>query len=1535
MRDFEFHAGAAGAPEDVLHVASDAPIDIPGRAIFAAEYQREGHDLVIETAGQPDLRLVDYFRADAPPDLIADNGAVLRGDLAARLAGPIAPGQYAQAGGPDGADPIGQVETLQGVAFAERVDGTRVQLDIGAKIYENDVLITDGGGKMSVTFADGTIFTLAANSRMVIDDLVYDPDASEGNGGAFSLVEGGFVFIAGEVAKTGGMDVNTPTATMGIRGTTVLVEITTLDGVSTVEVSLNTDPDGGTGMIELRDLSGNLIATIDSTDTKWIVSPVEGETREVVRTADDLADDQALLLDAARAYALAFERVEAGGTFVELSSSSGGSEPDRVDTETGTQGNDSDPDDGTPPSGDGSGGGTGGSGGGTTGAPLNTLPEAGDDEATGPEDGTITGNVLANDSDADADPVSVIVNSLPQNGTLDLDNASGAYTYTPDADFSGTDGFTYTVTDGKGGTDTASVTLTVTSVQDAPVATDDEITVAEDSGPLSFNVLDNDSDADTGDTLSLTAPVTDGFVTIAQDGTVSGTPPADYTGTQVISYTVTDGNGNSDTADLTVTVTSVQDAPVATDDEITVAEDSGALSFNVLDNDSDADTGDTLSLAAPVTDGFVTIAQDGTVSGTPPADYTGTQVISYTVTDGNGNTDTADLTVTVTSVQDAPVATDDEITVAEDSGPLTFNVLDNDSDADTGDTLSLAAPVTDGFVTIAQDGTVSGTPPADYTGTQVISYTVTDGNGNTDTADLTVTVTSVQDAPVATDDEITAAEDSGTLSFNVLDNDSDADTGDTLTLAAPVTDGFVTIAQDGTVSGTPPADYTGTQVISYTVTDGNGNSDTADLTVTVTSVQDAPVATDDEITVAEDSGALSFNVLDNDSDADTGDTLSLAAPVTDGFVTIAQDGTVSGTPPADYTGAQVISYTVTDGAGATDTGSVDVSVAAVNDAPVADDATIEADAGEVFAGTATASDVEGDDLTFSMGTGPAHGTVTVHGDGSYTYEADAGFFGLDSFEVVVSDGTATDTATVTVAVEPGEVSYSDEDTGQTVTLDIAADAEGGNPAGNVAVGVNNVESNVINISFALDGSGSIGSQDFTTMQNAVHAAVQDLAEAFEGSETTVNIQILHYDSGIEADSNTESNAADFTLANAESVVLPYITNLNYTGGGTSWGPPLDRANDFFNPSDADTTNLLYFITDGSPGDNWDSSRDSLESATPNLEIETFWIGATSATSQLIDLDSDGNSTQVTSASSLYDAFSASPLFAAQLVDFSLTLDADDTDHGEIADEDSPALVSDGLNYDLALADIDGIGDLLGEDNLFTATATFDLDGDTDTTDDQVTINSVELISKNADAQDVAGTAKSDLLLGSDLADDISGGDGNDVILGFGGDDVLSGGAGDDFIHAGDGDDTLIEDLGADSYDGGAGRDLLAFATGIHADGDLIATLAGSDIEAVDLSNGEADALSISHDDVIALSTTADTDLETLLDAALAESATILGETGDSVTLEAGASGDWVLDQAGVADGNGNTLDIYQYVDGGTVLATLGIDDEVTVQPAIA
>ncbi|MGR3362944.1 MAG: Ig-like domain-containing protein, partial [Maritimibacter harenae] len=1014
MRDFEFHAGAAGAPEDVLHVASDAPIDIPGRAIFAAEYQREGHDLVIETAGQPDLRLVDYFRADAPPDLVAGNGAVLRGDLAARLAGPIAPGQYAQAGGPDGADPIGQVETLQGVAFAERVDGTRVQLDIGAKIYENDVLITDGGGKMSVTFADGTIFTLAANSRMVIDDLVYDPDASEGNGGAFSLVKGGFVFIAGEVAKTGGMDVNTPTATMGIRGTTVLVEITTLDGVSTVEVSLNTDPDGGTGMIELRDLSGNLIATIDSTDTKWIVSPVEGETREVVRTADDLADDQALLLDAARAYALAFERVEAGGTFVELSSSSGGSETDGVDTETGTQGNDSDPDDGTPPSGDGSGGGTGGSGGGTTGAPLNTLPEAGDDEATGPEDGTITGNVLANDSDADADPVSVIVNSLPQNGTLDLDNASGAYTYTPDADFSGTDGFTYTISDGNGGTDTASVTLTVTSVQDAPVATDDEITVAEDSGALSFNVLDNDSDADTGDTLSLAAPVTDGFVTIAQDGTVSGTPPADYTGTQVISYTVTDGNGNTDTADLTVTVTSVNDPPVAVEETAETDEDT----------------------AVEITPDFAALDVDGDM-------------------------------VTVASVTNG----------------------------------------SHGMVTHDGDGTFTYTPSGDFNGTDSFTYTVTDGNGASDSGTITVTVAPVNDAPEATDESVAGDED------NVL----------TVTPAFEATD-----------------------------VDGD---DVSILSVT--------------------NGAH-------------------------GTVEIGPNGELRYTPDANFFGSDSFTYTVTDGAGATDTGSVDVSVAAVNDAPVADDATIEVDAGDVFAGTATASDVEGDDLTFSMGTGPAHGTVTVHGDGSYTYEADAGFHGIDSFEVVVSDGTATDTATVTVAVEPGEVSYTDEDTGQTVTLDIAADAEGGNPAGNVAVDVNNVDATTINLSFALDSSGSVQEDGWADIEDAVYSALNQLSTKFEGSNTTVNVQIVQYGDGV---------YQDFKYDLADPQLLIDVRALKFEqGGSTDWDEALIASKAFFDSKNVSDTNILYFVTDGvptGPESAWKEALSDLKDAPYDLDIQAF------------------------------------------------------------------------------------------------------------------------------------------------------------------------------------------------------------------------------------------------------------------------------------------------------------------------------------------
>ena len=308
-----------GTPAPILiHPADGSPVTIPDAALlFSAEFSRDHGDLVLRNPGSPDIRVVDYFDAGTPPDLQSPEGAVIRGATVALLAGPEAPGQYAQAGAIAAGEPIGQVETLSGEATVQRADGTVETLGQGDKIFLNDVLQTGGDGRLAVTFVDGTIFTLSAASRMVVDELIYDP-AGQDNFGGFNLIQGSFVFIAGQVAKTGGMDVNTPSATMGIKGTTVLVEIGTDNGVATAQVTLLRDPDGDVGRVELFDLSRNLIATISEANASWVISTVDGETREVERGSAPDDADSTIIADAVAAYQSAFGRVGAGGSFVEL-----------------------------------------------------------------------------------------------------------------------------------------------------------------------------------------------------------------------------------------------------------------------------------------------------------------------------------------------------------------------------------------------------------------------------------------------------------------------------------------------------------------------------------------------------------------------------------------------------------------------------------------------------------------------------------------------------------------------------------------------------------------------------------------------------------------------------------------------------------------------------------------------------------------------------------------------------------------------------------------------------------------------------------------------------------------------------------------------------------------------------------------------------------------------------------------------------------------------------------------------------------------
>ena len=172
-RDYDFADGTYVALGTLNTSAGPDAVNIPeGVALFEAQFARNGQDLVLSNDGVPVLVVPEYFTAATPVDLVAANGAVLAGHLAARLAGSSMDAQYAQLGQVQAPVPIGQVETIGGLSTVQRSDGSVDDLAVGVKIYQNDIISTAADGTVSVTFSDGTIFSLAQSSRMVIDTLV-------------------------------------------------------------------------------------------------------------------------------------------------------------------------------------------------------------------------------------------------------------------------------------------------------------------------------------------------------------------------------------------------------------------------------------------------------------------------------------------------------------------------------------------------------------------------------------------------------------------------------------------------------------------------------------------------------------------------------------------------------------------------------------------------------------------------------------------------------------------------------------------------------------------------------------------------------------------------------------------------------------------------------------------------------------------------------------------------------------------------------------------------------------------------------------------------------------------------------------------------------------------------------------------------------------------------------------------------------------------------------------------------------------------
>ncbi|QQD01746.1 tandem-95 repeat protein (plasmid) [Vibrio parahaemolyticus] len=695
--------------------------------------------------------------------------------------------------------------------------------------------------------------------------------------------------------------------------------------------------------------------------------------------------------------------------------------------------------------------------------PINDAPNAENDVITTEEDTAVTIDVLVNDSDVEGDALSIQSASVPsEQGSVDI--VDGKLVFTPAENFNGEATITYIVTDGDL-TDEAKVTVTVTPVNDSPVAVDDTTSIQEDTA-VTIDVLTNDTDVD-GDKLSIesaSVPKEQGTVEVV-DGKLVFTPVENFNGDAEITYIVTDGQ-LTDEAKVTVTVNPVNDAPTIKVDAVesitedAVNTDTVVASLTVRDTDTPEDQL-TVSLENNSNGYFVLVGNEVklTQAGVDAVNNDELNLknltISASVSDGVNPTASDSDSLVVNRVNDAPTIKVDAVesitedAVSTDTVVATLTVRDTDTPEDQL-TVSLENNSNGYFVLVGNEVklTQAGVDAVNNDELNLkdltISASVSDGVNPTANDSDSLIVNRVNDAPVAKDDIATTQEDTA-VTIDVLPNDSDVD-GDKLSIqsaSVPEAQGKVEIV-DGKLVFTPAENFHGDAEITYTLTDG-ALTDQATVNVTVNAVNDTPVVESNlaDQTLAEDFTPYTIDLNTAFSDVDNVDgELTFSVSGNSNVLFSIENGIATISPIADWNGSETLTFTATDPSGESISQTVNFTVAPVADI-VADKATVVEDTPTII--KVLGNDTfEGDDKVVSLdaNNGPANGTVSVNPDGSVTYTPNDNYHGTDSFTYIVTSGGVSESTTVSVHVTPvndapvakDDIATTQEDTA--VTIDV-------------------------------------------------------------------------------------------------------------------------------------------------------------------------------------------------------------------------------------------------------------------------------------------------------------------------------------------------------------------------------------------------------------------------------------------------------------------------------------------------------------------
>ena len=641
------------------------------------------------------------------------------------------------------------------------------------------------------------------------------------------------------------------------------------------------------------------------------------------------------------------------------------------------------------------------------------------------EDTISQNNILSNISDPEQQQVTFASGEFPTtNGTLLL-TAAGDISYTPNVNFTGTDTFTFELTDSFNANSNATIEFEVLPVNDAPTASDDSLDF--DSGQTSIQIpysilLANDSDID-GDNLTID---TNSFSNIenaqlqTSNDSLTLTISLDFIGQIRFSYQAQDPQGLlSASANVVVNIGDISQSLRAINDVYQVNEDQ-SLTDNLASNDTiNTSLPYSISITSLPLHGSLDAASSGSFVYTPDANFNGVDSFQYQLTQGDASAQ-AFVQITITAVDDLPLVVADNysvdkntlLTVTAENG-----VLANDSEVD-GESLTatLVTPPAQGELSLNSDGSFSYQANEIFVGNLTFVYLASDSAGSSAQQTVSINVKDVNLPPVVQNGQfVTTEEQSISISLSNLVTVPEG-AALTFTIETNAQNGQATI-EAGILKYQPNTHYFGPDQVIFAASDGVNTKVVGQIDLSVTAVNDVPFFTQSSFEVAEDTNksiVLADFVQDIEQDAVT---YAIQQAPQFGVATISE-GTLSYTPNLNFSGIDTISITLTDSQGASNTVVIQFAVAVENDPPVfnvvtlsgIEDQTLSIDLTELV------TDPDGDTLTFTLLAAAQNGQTTLNGN-TLIFVPNPEFSGEDKVQLQVSDGLATDSAEFPLSIQ--------------------------------------------------------------------------------------------------------------------------------------------------------------------------------------------------------------------------------------------------------------------------------------------------------------------------------------------------------------------------------------------------------------------------------------------------------------------------------------------------------------------------------------